>query len=74
MFFIERKISTWGITFQKKGVEVDLDKIRGIMDWPTPKKVTDILSFMGIFKYHRRFFELHLSRDAYRVHLLVYYR
>ena len=34
---------------------VDPDKIKSIMDWPTPKDVFDIRSFMGLTRYYRRF-------------------
>jgi hypothetical protein len=36
-------------------VAVDPDKIKSIMDWPTPKDVSDIISFMGLVGYYRRF-------------------
>jgi hypothetical protein len=36
-------------------VAVDPDKIRSIMEWPTPKDVSDIRSFMGLVGYYRRF-------------------
>jgi hypothetical protein len=36
-------------------VAVDLDKIKAIMDWPTPKDVFAIRSFMGLEIYYRRF-------------------
>jgi hypothetical protein len=38
-----------------KGVVVDLDKIRSIMEWPIPKDVSDIISYMGLAGYYRRF-------------------
>jgi hypothetical protein len=36
-------------------VAVDLDKIRSIMQWPTPKDVSDIISFMVLAGYYIRF-------------------
>jgi hypothetical protein len=36
-------------------VVVDPEKIKSIMDWPTPKYVSDIKSFMGLVGYYRRF-------------------
>jgi hypothetical protein len=36
-------------------VEVDPDKIKSIMEWPTLKDVSDIRSFMGLAGYYRRF-------------------
>ena len=34
---------------------MDPDKIISIMEWPTPKDVSDRISFMGLVGYHRRF-------------------
>jgi hypothetical protein len=39
----------------KEGVVVDSNKIRSIMEWPTPKDISDIRSFMGLVGYYRRF-------------------
>jgi hypothetical protein len=36
-------------------VAVDPEKIKFIMDWPNPKDVSDIISFMGLSGYYRRF-------------------
>jgi hypothetical protein len=36
-------------------VAVDPDKIKSIMDWPTSKDVSNIISFMGLARYYRRF-------------------
>jgi hypothetical protein len=33
---------------------VDPKKIKEIMDWPTPKNVTEVISFMGLDGYYRR--------------------
>ena len=32
-------------------------KIQAILDWPTPKSVKDIRSFLGLAGYYRRFIE-----------------
>jgi hypothetical protein len=39
----------------EEGVAVDPDKIMPIMEWPTPKDILDIRSFMGLVGYYRRF-------------------
>jgi hypothetical protein len=36
-------------------VAVDPENIKLIMEWPTPKDVSDIRSFMGLERYYRRF-------------------
>ena len=41
----------------KEGIFVDPKKIRAREDWPVPKDVTDVRSFMGIIGYYQRFIE-----------------
>ena len=41
----------------KEGISIDPEKIRAIEDWPVPKAVMDVISFMGIISYYRRFIE-----------------
>ena len=44
-----------GHVISEEGLAVDPDKIRSIMEWPTPKDVLDIRSFIGLTGYYRRF-------------------
>ena len=37
------------------GVQVHLEKIRAILDWPTPKNVTELKGFLGPCTYYRRY-------------------
>ncbi|KAK9140215.1 hypothetical protein Scep_009896 [Stephania cephalantha] len=37
------------------GVSVDPAKVRAVIDWPTPRTMTDIRSFLGLASYYRRF-------------------
>jgi hypothetical protein len=53
--FFQKKIHYLGHVLSKEGVALDPDKIRSIMEWPTPKDVSDIRSFMGLEGYYRRF-------------------
>jgi hypothetical protein len=38
-----------------KGVQVHQEKIQAILDWPTPKTLTELKGFLGICCYYRRF-------------------
>jgi len=39
----------------KEGIVVDLEKIKAIMDWETPRNVDEAKSFIGLAGYYRRF-------------------
>jgi len=44
-----------GHVVSKDGITVDLENIRAIMEWETPKNVDEVRSFMGLASYCRRF-------------------
>ena len=46
-----------GHIISEEGISVDLENIEAIMNWPTPRNVTDVRSFMGLAGYYRRFIE-----------------
>jgi hypothetical protein len=52
--FFHKKVHYLGHVISEEGVAVDPDKIKAIMDWPTPKDVSDMKSFMGLAWYYSR--------------------
>ena len=55
--FYKNKIHYLGHIISNEGISVDAEKIEAIMNWPTPRNVIDVRSFMGLAGYHRRFIE-----------------
>ena len=55
--FFKDKIQYLGHVVTKDRIFVDPEKIRAIEDWPVPKDVTDVQSFMGITGCYQRFIE-----------------
>ena len=55
--FYKDKIQYLGHVISKDGIAVDLDKIKAIINWPVPRDVSDVRSFMGITGYYRNFIE-----------------
>jgi hypothetical protein len=53
--FFQKQVHYLGHVIFEEGVAFGPDKIKSIMDWPTPKDVSDIKSFMGLAGYYRRF-------------------
>ena len=46
--FFKDKIQYLGHTVTKEGIFIDPKKIRAIKNWPVPKDVTDVRSFMAL--------------------------
>ena len=44
-----------GYCLSPEGLTMSLDKIQTILDWPEPRKVKDIQSFLGFANFYRRF-------------------
>jgi hypothetical protein len=53
--FFQKQVHYLGHVISKEGVAVDPNKIRSIMNWPSPKDVSYIRSFMVLKRYYRRF-------------------
>jgi hypothetical protein len=55
--FYQRQIHYLGHIISKEGINVDLEKIKSIEEWTTPRNVTEVRSFMGLVGYYERFIE-----------------
>eukprot|EP00253_Pinus_taeda_P019316 PITA_19316 len=64
--FYKEEIQYLGHVISQEGIAVDPEKIKTILEWPVPKDVADIRSFMGLAGYYRRFVE-GFSRVAYPI-------
>ena len=55
--FYRDRIQYLGHIILEEGISVDPEKIEAIMNWPTPRNVTDVRYFMGLVGYYKRFIE-----------------
>jgi hypothetical protein len=55
--FYQRQIHYLGHIILEEGITVDLEKIKSIEGWPTPRNVVEVRYFMGIAGYYKRFIE-----------------
>jgi len=50
-----RKIGFLGVIIGSNGIEMEKEKVDGVLSWPEPKNVKDIRKFLGLANYYRRF-------------------
>jgi hypothetical protein len=50
-----RELLYLGHIISEQGVQVHQEKIKAILDWPTPKNLTELRGFFGLCSYYRRF-------------------
>ena len=61
-----KEVHYLGHVVSKEGIIVDPKKIRAIMEWSTPRNVDEVISFMGLAGYYRRFIK-NFTRIVYPI-------
>ena len=68
--FFKRSLVYLGHVVSERGIETDPKKIKVIEDWPRPKTVTDVRSFLGFTNYYRKFIRQY-AQTAKPLYLLI---
>jgi hypothetical protein len=55
--FHKKSVKFLGFIIGTDGVKIDPGKIQSIKEWPTPRNVTDVQSFLGLANYNRKFIQ-----------------
>ena len=52
-----REVEFLGVVIRPVGIKMEEEKVKGVLDWPTPKCVKDVQKFLGLVNYYHRFIE-----------------
>jgi hypothetical protein len=53
--FMKKKVSFLGHEISSDGISMESSKVKAIQEWPVPKDVSDVRSFLGLAGYYRKF-------------------
>jgi len=48
-----QKVNFLGVVMSQGNIEMEEDKVAGVLNWPVPKTVRDIRKFLGLANYYR---------------------
>ncbi|XP_061427715.1 uncharacterized protein LOC133354681 [Lethenteron reissneri] len=54
-YIAQREVGYLGHRVSEAGVHTDPEKVRAVVEWPRPRNLTEIRSFLGLATYYRRF-------------------
>jgi len=65
-----REVEFLGVVIGPKEVEMQKEKVKGVLSWPTPRNIKEVQKFLGLTNYYRRFIK-NFARIAVLLHVLV---
>ena len=65
-----REVEFLGVVISPKGVEMQKEKVEGVLNWPAPRNIKEVQKFLGLANYYRRFIK-NFARIAAPLHVLV---
>jgi len=65
-----REVEFLGVIISPREVEIQKEKVEGVLNWPAPRNVKEVQKFLGLANYYRRFIK-DFARIAALLHELV---
>ena len=65
-----REVEFLGVVIGPKSIEIQKEKVEGILNWLAPRNVKEVQKFLGLANYYRRFIK-DFARIVAPLHMLV---
>ena len=52
-----KEVGFLGVVIGPEGIKMEEEKVKGVLEWPTPKSVKDVQKFLGLANYYHQFIE-----------------
>ena len=52
-----REVEFLEVVIGLEGIKIEKEKVKGVLEWPTPKCIKDVQKFLGLANYYRWFIE-----------------
>ena len=65
-----REVEFLGVVIGPKGVEMQREKIEGVLNWPASRNMKEVQKFLGLANYYKRFLK-DFAKIAALLHVLV---
>ena len=64
-----REVEFLGVIIEPKGIKIEEEKVKGILDWLTPKSIKDVQKFLRLANYYYWFIEgfVSIARPLYNI-------
>ena len=50
-----REVEFLGVVIGPEGIKMEKEKVKGVLEWPTPEGVKDMQKFLGLANYYCQF-------------------
>jgi len=65
-----REVEFLGVVIGPKRVEMQREKVKGVLNWLAPRNIKEVQKFLGLTNYYRRFIK-DFTKIAALLHVLV---